>query len=136
MTPNRGHRTRSHTADTIIEAWGPTLEACLEEAVLCMVGGFADVTGADAVHPVEIDLEPGLPERLLEQVLDEVIYRLDVAGVVPVSVAVTGDRAVFGVAPLDAVEVVGPEPKAVALSGLSCAPDDEGTWRATATIDV
>ena len=136
MTAGRGHRALAHTADTIVEAWGPTLDACLEEAVTCLVEGFADITGARAADEVEADLDASSPERLLEEVLEEVIYRLDVSGTVPVTVSVERGRVTFGLAPLDAVEAIGPEPKAVALSGLSCAVDDEGTWRATATIDV
>ncbi|MBI2168000.1 MAG: archease [Actinobacteria bacterium] len=136
MTAPRGHRAAPHTADTIIEAWGPTLGECLEEAVLGLVEGFADVAGAVPSERADLDLLGPDPDDLLVELLEQVIYLLDVHGAVVVRASVAADRARFDTTPLAAVEVVGPEPKAVALSGLACAPDDEGTWRARATIDV
>lgn len=38
-----GHRTVPHTADLRIEAWAPTAELCIAEAVRAMVWGFADL---------------------------------------------------------------------------------------------
>lgn len=135
-SPDRGHRALAHTADTIVEAWGPDLAACLEEAVLALVEGFADTTGAEPTSEALLEFDAAAPEDALVAVLEEVIYLLDVRGALPVTVRVDGGRAVLGLAPLDAVEPVGPQPKAVALSGLACAPDPDGTWRARATIDV
>ncbi|HEV8559398.1 MAG TPA: archease [Actinophytocola sp.] len=40
--PSRGHRAVPHTADIRIEAWAPTREACLGEAVAALVESFAD----------------------------------------------------------------------------------------------
>ena len=39
----RGHRTVPHTADLRIEAWAPTREECLAEAVRGLVDSFAVV---------------------------------------------------------------------------------------------
>jgi SHS2 domain-containing protein len=35
--PARGHRSLPHTADVIIDAWGPDQAACYEEAVAALV---------------------------------------------------------------------------------------------------
>lgn len=132
----RGHRALEHTADTIIEGWGPDRDASLEEAVLALVEGFVDTAEAAVETRAQAELAAGTPEDMLSAVLEEVIYLLDVQGAVPVTVEISEGRARFGLAGLDAVEAVGPEPKAVALSGLSCAPAADGTWRARAIIDV
>ena len=39
----RGHRTVPHTADLRVEAWAPTREECLAEAVRGLVDSFAVV---------------------------------------------------------------------------------------------
>jgi Archease protein family (MTH1598/TM1083) len=61
----RGHRTRAHTGDVIVEAWGPTREACLEEAALGLVGAFADVSGLAPSGRVGLTLSPADVEETL-----------------------------------------------------------------------
>jgi hypothetical protein len=51
----QGHRTLPHTADVILEAWGPDLATCCEEAVAALVETYADsrsvtIVGERAVH--------------------------------------------------------------------------------------
>lgn len=41
-----GHRSVLHTADLRIEAWSPTREGCIGEAVLGTVESFLDTSGA------------------------------------------------------------------------------------------
>ena len=73
-------------------------------------------------------------------VLEQVIYLVEVSGVVPgtVDLADENDGRVagsFGVVALEAVEICGPAPKAIALSDLQF---EEGNdeWRCRVTIDV
>lgn len=129
-----------HTADLIVEAWGPTLGDCLEEAVRGMVEQFADTSRVPASETLPVALERASPTDLLLALLEEVVYLLDVLGLVPVAAAVDeledgGVAGAFEVAPLRAVEVVGAAPKAVARSGLHVT-EDGGVWTARATIDV
>jgi protein archease len=43
MSLRSGHRLVPHTADCIIETWGPDRAACLTEALLGLLEGFAEV---------------------------------------------------------------------------------------------
>jgi hypothetical protein len=44
----RGHRVLPHTADVIVEAWGPDLVSCCEEAVAGLAALYVDATRAEA----------------------------------------------------------------------------------------
>jgi hypothetical protein len=44
----RGHRTVAHTADLRVEAWAPSREQCIAEAVLGTVAAFVDTSSAPA----------------------------------------------------------------------------------------
>jgi SHS2 domain-containing protein len=138
--PSRGHRTVPHTADIRIEAWAPTRDACLAEAVAALVSSFADTTDArpgrthTAVVPATTD------DDLLAAVLDEVIFILDTAGAVPLDLHL--DQGPDGllhirmsVTPADGLELTGAIPKAVTLSGLHLTHAGE-RWTCAATIDV
>ena len=84
----QGHRTVPHTADLRIEAWALTREACLAEAVRGLVDRFAVVASARTRHTAERRFIAGHDEDLLVAIIEEVIYRLDADGEVPVAVAV------------------------------------------------
>jgi len=135
----RGHRDVPHTADTRIEAWGPTREACLAEAVAGLVDSFADTTGArptwTVTAPVTADTDPDA----LVAVLDEVIYVLDTQGGVPLQVECVPGAAALGLrlhlAAVDDVEITGAVPKAVTLHELRFARSEAG-WSCAVTIDV
>jgi SHS2 domain-containing protein len=136
-----GHASLPHTADLRIEAWGPTREDCIAEAVRGVVESFADVSGASYEHAVDRHLTAGSDADLLAAAVEEVIYALDADGVIPVAVEVgrAADGGInLGLQTVDAtaVEVIGAAPKAVSLSGLACAPDESGRWSGTMTIDV
>jgi SHS2 domain-containing protein len=136
-----GHTSVPHTADLRIEAWGPTREDCIAEAVRGLVESFADVSGARRHHTIECHLTAGSDADLLAAAVEEVIYVLDTAGEVPVAVAV-GRAADGGIdlalLAVDAsmVEIIGAAPKAASLSGLACASDASGRWSCAVTIDV
>lgn len=134
-----GHRLMPHTADVRIEAWGASRERCLVEAALGMVESFADVsdvrpTGVERVWLVGVG-----DDDLLATLLDEVVFRLEVRGQVPVDVAADtahgGLDVRLAVAGLAEVEITGAVPKAVSWHELHFGPDPYG-WSCAVTIDV
>jgi SHS2 domain-containing protein len=134
-----GHRAVPHTADIRIEAWAASRERCLAEAVLALVECFADVSG---VRPTAVDrvrLAEASDDDLLAGLLDEVIYRLEVYGQVPVDVeadeADGGLDVRLAVARLSEVEVTGAAPKAVAWNELRIGPGPYG-WSCAVTVDA
>jgi SHS2 domain-containing protein len=136
-----GHASVPHTADLRIEAWGPTREDCIAEAVRGLVESFADVSGARCHHTIECHLSAGSDADLLAAAVEEVIYSLDTSGEIPVAVEV-GRAADGGIdltllaVDVSMVEIIGAAPKAASLSGLACAPDAPGRWSCAVTIDV
>jgi SHS2 domain-containing protein len=91
--PQRGHAIRAHTADEILEAWGPTREACLEEAVLAWWTASRGRHVGWSWHR-EVELA-GTDEEILVALLEEVIYHLDAHGAVPVRVHVNPHGAAW-----------------------------------------
>ena len=82
-----------------------------------------------------------LDEDLLVAVIDEVIYRLDTDGQIPVSMAVRrapdgGVIVLFALVPVAEAEITGAVPKAASLHRLRCAPDAAGRWSCAVTVDV
>ncbi|MFE6281165.1 archease [Streptomyces sp. NPDC057877] len=135
-----GHRALPHTADLRIEAWGASREGCLVEAVRGMVECFADVAGARPAAVRRVRLAGDGDEELLAGLLDEVIFRMEVHGQVPVDVAAAegGAGAVevrLAVAGLSDVEITGAVPKAVSWHELRMGPDAYG-WSCGVTIDA
>ena len=138
-----GHRTVPHTADLGLQAWGPTREACVAQAVLGMVAAFVDTSYDGDLTQRTLPLDAVDDVDLLVAALEEVVYLLDVAGEVPLDVAVTAPTPGTGAAaelhlrtaPADALEQVGAVPKAVSLHGVRCAPDADG-WSCAVTLDV
>ena len=138
--PAAGYRTAPHPADLVIEGWGPTLAECVGAAVRALVSGFADTSGSSPTGELGFRVSGASPEDLLVGVLDEVIYRLDADGVVPVDVRVEQDpegELDIRLGTVDAGEVgqTGPVPKGVALSGLRVEREPAG-WRCRALVDV
>ncbi|MFP3899438.1 MAG: archease [Acidimicrobiia bacterium] len=124
MPSDRGHRALPHTADVILEAWAPDLAACLEEAVDALVDTYAEADEGARRDPYDVRLPPGPPERVLVDLLDEVVYALDTADGVPVGASVrsldeAGLHAVLWLAPPDQVSPTGSVPKAVSHSELA-----------------
>jgi SHS2 domain-containing protein len=125
---SRGHRTRAHTADVILEAWGPDLAACCEEAVAALVETYADRQSTDpastrsaGVHVAHLASAPD--DELLLAVLDEVIFVLDTSGAVPVAAEVRrgepdGLDVELCLADPAHVEPTGSVPKAISRSEL------------------
>lgn len=134
-----GHRSVPHTGDLRVEAWAPTREECIAEAVRGMVGSFADLPSDASCVARECVVAAGDDGRLLVVVLEEVIYRMDAAGELPVDITVTpepGDvRVRFTMADSSTATQTGAVPKAVALHGLRLAQDAHG-WACRVTLDV
>ncbi len=135
-----GHRLIPHTADCIIEAWGPGLASCLTEALCALVEEFAEAPEAVAPRVFPLAAEPGGNEDMLVTLFEEVIYVLDVFSVVPVRFHLTetaggGVAGDMEVVPVDQVELIGPVPKAVSYHELSMAAY-EGGWRCHVLVDV
>ncbi|MFE9207086.1 archease [Micromonospora sp. NPDC007230] len=138
--PARGHRNVPHTADVRIEAWAPDREDCVAEAVSALVDTFVDTAGADGTTETEFSVPPSNDEDMLVTVLDEVIFRLETAGVLPLATDVRpadggGLLVRWWTVDTDAVELVGAVPKAVALHELRFGPDQDG-WSCAVTLDV
>jgi SHS2 domain-containing protein len=136
-----GHRSVPHTADTRIEAWAPDRERCLAEAVSGLVDSFADTAGARPHRTADVRLPPASDEDLLVALLDEVVYRLDTDGELPLDTAVAaapggGLEVRLALARTDAVQAVGAVPKAVTLPGLRLARDEGGGWSCAVVVDV
>jgi SHS2 domain-containing protein len=139
-----GHQSVPHTADLRVEAWAASREECLAQAVHAVVEAFVDVGAVDPGAPGvtrrgEAVIRGENDADLLVALLDEVVYRLDTEGEVPVDlrlVAVPGGvRARFAWTPVDALPAVGAVPKAVTFQGLSFGPSPEG-FRCAVTLDV
>ncbi|WP_089014347.1 archease [Micromonospora inositola] len=138
--PPRGHRMVPHTADVRIEAWAPDREGCVAEAVTAMVDTFVDPSGATPEADVEFHVPPGDDPDLLVGVLDEVIFRMETEGELPLTTearsADDGGLLVrWSMTGTDAVELVGAVPKAVSLHELRFGPDGGG-WSCAVTLDV
>ncbi|MGW4500419.1 archease [Micromonospora sp. NPDC004336] len=138
--PERGHRCVPHTADVRVEAWAPTREECVAEAVAALVDTFVDPAGAAPDGEREFRAPAGDDEDLLVAVLDEVIFRMETEGELPLRTEVTDDGAGgltvrWRTTDTDAVELVGAVPKAVSLHELRFGRDGAG-WSCAVTLDV
>lgn len=116
--PSRGHRLLPHTADVMVEAWGPDLAACCEEAVAALAAVHLDVARAVVAGRRDAHLPPAPPDRLVLAALDEAIFLLDTADGVPVAAEVRpaadgGLDVTFQLADPATVEPTGAVPKAV-----------------------
>lgn len=78
-------------------------------------------------------------EDLLVALLEEIVYRLDTDGEVPVETELSpvpgGLRAVLGMADAGSLPETGAVPKAVTLHGLSVVRGARG-WTCSVTLDV
>ena len=122
--PGRGHRALPHTADVILEAWGPDFPQCCEEAVGALVGTFLHSADYEITRRLKVSIEADSEEVLLLDLLGEVIFVLDTAGDVPVAATVKATDSGGLDVELDlcsprAVEPTGAAPKAISRSELA-----------------
>ena len=134
-----GHRGVPHTADLRIEAWAPSRDGCIRQAVLGTVDSFLDISSAGPHRSLSRRLTAGSDDDLLVAVLEEVIFVLDTVGEAPVDLDLQGGggAAEVNFAMVDArtLPQVGAVPKAVSLNDLRLSHDDNG-WRCLVTLDV
>lgn len=140
VSRTRGHRLLPHTADAIIEAWGPDRVTCVTEALLGLVESFARVSPDAPTRLVPLGAPEGKPADVLVTLLEGVIYWVDVDATVPVRFHLAdsekgGVSGQMEVVDAEHVEVVGPVPKAVSYHDLSIRPT-AGGWRCHVLIDV
>ncbi|MDH3227815.1 MAG: archease [Thermoleophilia bacterium] len=119
----RGHRALPHTADVILEAWGPNLPTCFEEAVAALVELCVDAVHARIVERRLVRIPAAPASELLLNLLDEVIFALDIGTNVAVSaeIAARDDGALdmrLQLAARGSVAPTGPAPKGVSRSHL------------------
>lgn len=136
---DHGHRLGPHTADCMIEAWGPDRPTCLVEAMTALVQLFADPVGATPTRSVPLSLPAGRDPDLLVSALEEVIYLTDL-GTVPVGIRLADDGSGGVTGHLDVVDarqvvLVGPIPKAVSYHRLEMVEERDG-WHCRAIVDV
>ncbi|MFF2327201.1 MULTISPECIES: archease [unclassified Streptomyces] len=141
----RGHRTVPHTADMRVEAWSPTAEGCIAEAVRAVLEGFADTSSASVVGERAYAVTAESDEDLLVSVLEEVVYRMDADGEIPLDLEVGTIRSAgfgrvlctvrFCMADAGTAVAVGAVPKAVSLHGLRLR-GGPGGWSCGVTLDV
>lgn len=136
----RGHRLGPHTADVTIQAWGPTLAACAEEAVTALAEVTAEVAACAETAEEEVNARGGTPADVLVDLLDQAIVHAEVEGrlVSAARLHDTDDGCLAGtfttVAVADTVQV-GPVPKAVTRHALDVSAD-AGGWTAHLVVDV
>ena len=134
-----GHRGVPHTADLRIEAWAPSRDACIRQAVLGTVESFLDISSARPHRSLSRRLTAGSDDDLLVAVLEEVIFLLETVGEAPVDLDLQGGGGVaevnFAMVDARTLPQVGSVPKAVSLNDLRLSHDDNG-WRCLVTLDV
>jgi SHS2 domain-containing protein len=141
-TTPRGHRNLPHTADVIIEAWGPDLAACAEEAVAALIETYANARDTAVLAEREVHVPPASADEMLLDLLDEVVFAVDVADGIPIGARVhassdgnAGLHAQLALADPASVEPAGAVPKAISRSGLEVTRDPDAV-RCRFLVDV
>ena len=108
---HRGRRSRPHRGRAAVQVGTCPPATARPRAV----AAFADVTGAVSTGSVAVAVAGADDEQLLVRLLEEVVYAVEVGGVVPVDVRLEeragGLAGTLQVAPLEAVQVAGAIPK-------------------------
>ncbi|WP_399218499.1 archease [Streptomyces sp. SAJ15] len=122
-----------------MEAWAPTREECLAQAVRGVGESFLNLTGAVGVRTRDVVVRADRDEDVLVGLLEEVVYWLDTEGEVPVDMELTtvpgGLRAGLHMADAGSLPVTGAAPKAVTLHELEFTRGPDG-WTCSVTLDV
>jgi SHS2 domain-containing protein len=133
-----GHRQHRRPGLLRIEAWGPTRERCIAEAIRATVTAYVDIGAAHLVRGRRRTLEPATDVDLLVTVLDDVIDLMDTAQEVPVDLEVTATDAggldvLFAMADLAGLRQLGPAPQGISLDDLEFGPGPRG-WSCAVTV--
>lgn len=134
-----GYRIMPRTADIGVEAWGPSREACIAEAVHGVVQAFTDTA---TVHPARTRrcwFPDNGDQDLLVNVLDEAVHVLDTEHEAPVDVELEPrDKGVavrFAMVDASVPDRAGAVPKGVSLHGLRIGRV-AGGWSCAAIVNV
>ncbi|HZC69808.1 MAG TPA: archease [Jatrophihabitans sp.] len=138
--PTTGHRNLSHGVDVIIEAWAPSIAACIAEAVAALVDTFVNTSEARETVDYPFRLAVDTPEAALVTVLEEVLYILDMSGQAPVATTISSVEAglvsgSFTLADVMDRELTGGVPKGISPSGLVLL-EDGVQWTCQFIVDV
>lgn len=133
-----GHWSVPGVRRTRVEAWAPTRERCIAEAVAGTVDSFAEVSGCAPARYHRMTVAGGDDDRrLLFEVLDEVLFDITNAGVVPVWVRLrdvpAGLELEVGGVDTDEVRPSGAAPHAVSAHRLRRTKDRRG-WSASLVL--
>ncbi|MER7486847.1 archease [Streptomyces sp. NPDC126497] len=132
-----GHRAVAQEDEFRIEVWAASRENCLAEAVAAVVECFADVSGVRPTGAGRVRLAGASDDDLLAALLDEVLYRLEEYGQVPVDVEADGTEdgldVRLAVAALTDVRVTGRMPTDVGWGELRIHPGPCG-WTCALTV--
>lgn len=142
MTANSdyGYRLLPHTADVTLLAWGPTWEACLQQAVRALAAVFVEVRTGSATQTVAVSVPSGPDTEQLLMLLDEALFCIDAHGRVPVGASISrlregGLTARFDTVAVDDLALIGSVPKAATRHGLAVIRQGS-RWQARVTVDV
>lgn len=125
-------RVPAHRADLRLEAWGPTREACIAEAVHALVDSFVRRTLPLRLSQVSYEVIGSADAALLVAVLGEVITRIRTRDQVPTvtEVAATPGGVLLRcqVVPTGAVLACGALPKGLSRHRARIRPSGKGWW--------
>lgn len=137
--PVANPRRPVHAGDLRIEAWAPTRERCIAEAVDALIGSFLGPTRPAASSRSHFHVTGATDSELVQAVLDHVVVTLLERHEVPVATSVSaGERGltVFcRTVSAAAVVPVGSIPKGVSRRSALCHQFANG-WFCAARIDV
>ncbi len=133
-----GRRSVPRTTDLEIEAWAPTCERCIEQAVDALVDCFILQPRPEPSETVEWSHPGHHPENLLADLLDGVLYHVATLREIPVAISISRDgewHIRFETAALAAADPRGTAPEFASLHSLRLRPD-RGGWHCTAVLDT
>jgi SHS2 domain-containing protein len=142
----RGHDTLEHTADMGLRGWGESIQQAFEEIAKAMFELTADVRGLNATREVGIHCRGSDREELLIELLNNLLLRSDIDGVVFVDLDIerlddeaglyTVEATAHGVPMREVKDRLLIEVKAATYCGASVKEDESGMWSACCVVDV
>lgn len=125
-----GHVCVPHTTELRLEAWAPTREQCLAEAVDALVDNVIERPRPRPTSTVDRTVPDEREESLLADLLDQVIYQVEVFSDIPVVTVVEpvidGWHIRFEMADLATATPCGAIPKTASLRDVRLWPDASG----------
>ncbi len=134
-----GHWSVPGVSRTRVEAWAPTREGCIAEAVAGTVESFAEVSGCAPVRYHRMTVPAEDDRQVLLGVIDEVLFDISNAGVVPVWVRLrvvrTGVELDVGGVDTDEIRPSGRAPHSVSTHRLRERRGHRG-WSASVVLTL